>query len=138
MSAPATAMPDRRSDASRRSELRAGTDPPLLDEATIGEIHDSLTAEMRAQLIDVFEEQCRACVSDVAEAVRRGDRAGLRRVAHLLKGSSASLGASALRHCCEGLERSCRSEDAPVTATQVEELAAAATAAGEALRSQLA
>jgi HPt (histidine-containing phosphotransfer) domain-containing protein len=137
MSEPGTAMPDRRSGEGERLDGRAGADAPLLEEETIRQIQDSLPAEMRAQLIDVFEEQCQRCVTDLAEAVRRGDRGEVRRVTHLLKGSSASLGASALGRACEDLERSCRSEDAAVTTSQVDELSAAAAAASEALRSQL-
>jgi HPt (histidine-containing phosphotransfer) domain-containing protein len=110
---------------------------PLLDRATISQLRDTLTSEMREQLLDIFDAQREKCVADLVAAVRRGDRMEIRRIAHMLKGSSASLGASALRSSCEALERVCRPGDAEVPQSQVEELRVAAAAVSDALRQHL-
>jgi HPt (histidine-containing phosphotransfer) domain-containing protein len=110
---------------------------PLLDRTTIRQLRDTLTSEMREQLLDIFDAQREKCVADLVGAVGRGDRMEIRRVAHMLKGSSASLGASALRSSCEALERGCRRGDAEVTQSQVQELRVAAAAVSDALRQQL-
>jgi hypothetical protein len=118
-------------------EVSPAPPEPLLDRATIGQLREALTSEMRGQLVDIFDVQREKCVADLVEAVRRGDRMEIRRVAHMLKGSSASLGASALRGSCEALERGSRRGDAEVTQSQVEELGVAAAAVSDALRQQL-
>jgi HPt (histidine-containing phosphotransfer) domain-containing protein len=110
---------------------------PLLDQTTIRQLRDTLTSEMRGQLVEIFDVQREKCVADLVKAVRSGDRMEIRRVAHMLKGSGASLGASALRSSCEALERGCRREGAEVTQSQVEELRVAAVAVSDALRQQL-
>jgi HPt (histidine-containing phosphotransfer) domain-containing protein len=110
---------------------------PLLDQTTIRQLRDTLTSEMRGQLVDMFDVQREKCVADLVQAVGSGDRLEIRRVAHMLKGSGASLGASALRSSCEALERGCRRGDAEVTQSQVEELRMAAVAVSDALRQQL-
>ncbi len=110
---------------------------PLLDRATIGQLRDALTAEMRGRLLDIFDAQREKCVAELADGVRRGDRMEIRRVAHLLKGSAASLGASALCSSCEALERGCRRGDGEVTPSQVEELRVTAAAVSGAVREQL-
>jgi HPt (histidine-containing phosphotransfer) domain-containing protein len=110
---------------------------PVLDQATIRQLRDTLTPDMRGELVDVFDAQRAKCVSELARAVRCGDRGEIRRVAHLLEGSSASLGAMALRAACEALERVSRSGDADVAQSQVEELSVLAAAASRALREQL-
>jgi HPt (histidine-containing phosphotransfer) domain-containing protein len=114
------------------------TEPePLLDRATIRQLRDTLTPDMRRQLVDIFDAQRQTCTAELVEAVRRHDRMEIRRVAHMLKGSSASLGASALRSSCEALERVCRRGDAEVTRSQVEELRSAAAAVSDALCQRL-
>ncbi len=110
----------------------------VLDQATIVQLQDTLRPEMRRQLIDTFEEQLDQCVDDIAIAVERGDRGEVRRVAHLLKGSSASLGANRLRLCCRRLEHTGRQADANVNEEQIAELRALAAEGRKALREQLA
>jgi two-component system sensor histidine kinase/response regulator len=109
----------------------------VLDQATIQQLKETLTAEMRTELLDTFDEQQVQCVADIAAAVTRDDRDEVRRVAHLLKGSSASLGAMRLRRCSERLEHVGRSQDADVTDAQVTQLRDTANEASRALRQQL-
>jgi signal transduction histidine kinase/CheY-like chemotaxis protein/HPt (histidine-containing phosphotransfer) domain-containing protein len=110
----------------------------VLDQATIGQLRETLAPEMREQLVTTFEAQEKQCVADLAAAVARDDRDEVRRVAHLLKGSSSSLGAMRLRYCSERMERVGRSQDAGVSQEQIEQLRAAASEASRALRKQLA
>jgi two-component system, sensor histidine kinase and response regulator len=109
----------------------------VLDQATIEQLKETLTPEMRTELLDTFDEQQVQCVADIAAAVKRDDRDEVRRVAHLLKGSSASLGAMKLRHCSERLEHVGRSQDADVSDAQVAQLRDTANEASRALRQQL-
>jgi two-component system sensor histidine kinase/response regulator len=109
----------------------------VLDQATILQLRDTLAPEMREQLIDSFEQQQRKCLDDIVEALGREDGEELRRLAHLLKGSSATLGAMRLRQCCERLEHVGRIQDAAVGDAQIVRLRAAAAEASKALRTQL-
>ena len=109
----------------------------VLDQATIQQLRETLTPEMRTELLDTFDEQQVQCVADIAAAVKRDDRDEVRRVAHLLKGSGASLGATRLRDCSERLEHVGRSQDADVSDAQVTQLRDTANEASRALRRQL-
>jgi PAS domain S-box-containing protein len=109
----------------------------VLDQPTIMRLRDTLTPKTCRQLLDIFDEQQQRCVLDIAGAVQRGDREEVRRVAHLLKGSSASLGATSLRVCCERLEHLDASQVLDVTESQLVELRSVAAEANHALRTQL-
>jgi HPt (histidine-containing phosphotransfer) domain-containing protein len=77
---------------------------------------------------------------DLSEAnvqLENANRAKDRRVAHLLKRSSATIGATRLSMCCERLERLSAGEGPGVGQEQLEELNAAASHAHPALREQL-
>ena len=113
-------------------------DEDVLDQAIVGQLRDALPAETRLELIDTFEGQHRKCLTEIAAAVGRDDRDEVRRTAHLLKGSSASLGAMRLRSQCERLEHIGRAGDQRVSETQLEQVRVAAAEAGAALRQQLA
>jgi len=118
----------------------SASEPPaeVLDQAIILQLRETLSREMRRQLIETFEEQQARCLADIVTAVERDDRSEIRSAAHLLKGSSASLGATRLRLCCERLEHVGRSQDARVGDAQITELRVAAAEAGRALGEQLA
>jgi len=133
--------------AARTSETAGGEQADLgsgsgeflevLHQSIIVELRETLAPMMRRQLMDEFDEQREKCLIDIRRAVHSGDRGGLRTAAHLLKGSSASLGINRLRLCCQRLEQSAADEDAEVGEEQLEELAVIAAEAGEALRLEL-
>jgi HPt (histidine-containing phosphotransfer) domain-containing protein len=129
----------RRSDNERgpKQEILAKTLEAVLDPGTIRQLRETLMPDMRRQLVDIFDVQREKCLSELAEAARCGDRAEIRRGAHMLEGSSASLGAVGLRTACEAIESMCRSGDAEVTQAQVAELRVLASDVGHALRQQL-
>ena len=77
---------------------------------------------MRGRLLETFDEQLESCVDGIADAVQRGDGDERRRLAHLLKGSSATIGATRLSATCERLERAGRATDPEVGDEQVAEL----------------
>jgi PAS domain S-box-containing protein len=130
--APATGATDGGTDALDALDEGAG----VLDEVTIMRIRDTLTAEKCAALVAAFEVQQEQCVSDIGAAFARGDRGEVRRVAHKLKGSSATLGALRLRACCERLELGDEG-DGILAHAQIGELRDAATRASSALRRRL-
>ena len=132
------------------AELRTGAEgissrdvtPPraqqgVLDHATVTRLRDTLTPKSCQELLDIFDEQRQRCVMDIADAVGRGDREEVKRVAHLLKGSSASLGATSLGMCCERLELIDATQTPDVTELQLVELRSVAAEANDALRAQL-
>jgi two-component system, sensor histidine kinase and response regulator len=128
---------DVRSGAS--PELEAGTvdGGEMFDEAVVGELREALTEEARESLIQVFEASLPKYVAELEDAIRRGDASGRRRAAHLLKGGSASLGASRLARSCQRFEHSGNGGEATIGMEQLAELRAAATLTGAALRRQL-
>jgi HPt (histidine-containing phosphotransfer) domain-containing protein len=77
---------------------------PALDWNMIERLRASLAAEMRAELVETFLVQVRACAAELSAAIRGGDVAECRRIAHGLKGSSATVGASRLQLLCARLE----------------------------------
>jgi signal transduction histidine kinase/CheY-like chemotaxis protein/HPt (histidine-containing phosphotransfer) domain-containing protein len=108
----------------------------VLDLAALAQIRARLTPEKCETLIKSFDEQQERCVAEIGGASERGDRIEVRRVAHKLKGSSASLGAIRLGACCQKLELD-QHDDVPLSASQLTELRGAATQAAEALRYEL-
>jgi CheY-like chemotaxis protein len=78
----------------------------VLDEAAIAQLRDCLTSAMRSSLISSFEESLPKCVERLRGAIERCDHSEIRSVAHLLKGTSATLGARQLGTVCRRLESS--------------------------------
>ncbi len=115
----------------------SGVEGGALDHVTVTRLRDTLTLQSCHELVDVFDEQRKRCLIDIADAVERGDREEVKRVAHLLKGSSASLGATTLQLCCERLELLDVTQAPDVTELQLVELRGAAAEANDALRAQL-
>jgi len=109
----------------------------VLDRGTLLELKATLTIEAQERLIETFEASLPESVADIEAAVRRNDRTGLRRTAHLLRGSSATLGATRLRLSAQQLEQSGRGEDTDVTEEQLARLRATVSEARDALHEQL-
>jgi PAS domain S-box-containing protein len=114
-----------------------GLDEDVFDQAVISELKDTLPSEMRRVLLEKFEQSLSKNLEDIASAARSRDRIELRRLAHLLKGSSASLGASRLSRGFLALEQLSGERDKPVGQEQLDELKATASATGPALRRRL-
>jgi two-component system, sensor histidine kinase and response regulator len=109
----------------------------LFDETVVRELHEELTTEMRGRLVQVFEDSLTRCVVTIEDAVRDGDTRERRRAAHLLRGSSASVGARRLAVSCQHLEQSSRDQDPAVNGDQLAELRATAELTRAAIANQL-
>jgi PAS domain S-box-containing protein len=109
----------------------------VLDESTIAQLKGTLSGSLRGRLLETFTTQVDSCVKEIAQAVRRGDGGERRRLAHLLKGSSATIGARRLSAACERLERTGRIGDPEVGEEQLAELRALVAEAREELEQHL-
>lgn len=114
-----------------------GNGDTALDHSTIMQLKDTLNGEMRGRLLETFESQVDSCVEEIAVAMRRGDDDERRRLAHLLKGSSATIGAKRLREVCQRLERTGRSQDPILGEGELAQLRANADEARRELKQQL-
>ncbi len=124
-----------RSEA-ERADAAAEEAGEILAPRTIEQLRETLTIEMRARLIGKFDESLPKSVSEIEQAVQTGDTIWLRRAAHMLKGASATLGASRLKRVCARLERT-RVGDERIGEAELEELRAATAQASEALHAEL-
>jgi two-component system, sensor histidine kinase and response regulator len=125
------------SDGLSKLEPVAGDAGEVFDEAVVRELREELTVEMRESLIRTFEASLPRCMAEIEDAIRRGDTSERRRAAHLLKGSSGSVGATRLALSCQRLEQSSRDQDPAIKLEQLAELHAAATSTRVALRDRL-
>jgi len=112
-------------------------DEGLVDQDTIDQLKDTLTPEMLEQLLRTFEQSLPRRLADIATAARSGDQPELRRLAHVLKGSSATIGAARLSAAAHELEQLGGEPDTTVGQEQLEALEATATASCPALRGHL-
>jgi PAS domain S-box-containing protein len=129
---------DERGERSAEESVRpAANGPSVLDAGTLAQLKETLNEAMRGRLLETFSAQLESCVEEIATAVQRGDADERRRIAHLLKGSSATIGATRLSVACERLERSGRASDPDVGEEQVAELRALALQARRELEQQL-
>ncbi len=108
-----------------------------VDRTTISQLKDTLTSDMRRALLQTFEESLSKCLADIASAAGREDRVELKRLAHLLKGSCAAVGAARLSLSAQALEDLSTEPGATVGQEQLDELNTAAVESCPALRKQL-
>ncbi|MGH8309487.1 MAG: Hpt domain-containing protein, partial [Steroidobacteraceae bacterium] len=98
-----------------RSPTRSGatttTETAVIDarrfrEVTMGD------AELARGLVGTFIDSGRRALADVESGITKGDAALVRRAAHTLKGTSANMGADALRAAAAELERAAETQPA--------------------------
>lgn len=94
---------------------------PLVDPSALAEICDGDT-EMRRDLIDMFANQCDECLQRMASAIAAPDGEGLHEQAHLLKGSSGSMGALRMAELCASLCEAGRTRELSSAPRLLEEL----------------
>lgn len=68
------------------------------------------------RIVETYLRETPPVVEDLGEALGRGDHAGAARLAHRLKGSCQSIGASRLALRCDALEETCSAELSPPAA----------------------
>ena len=89
---------------------RAGAGASSLDAVDMAvlkgfeEVQDEGEPDLIVELIDLYLEDAPRKMASMQEAVAGADEVSLRRAAHSLKGSSASLGAFGVAALCEELE----------------------------------
>jgi two-component system sensor histidine kinase/response regulator len=109
----------------------------VLDAVAIRQLRDTLTLAERENLMQAFDASLVKCVADIASAFERRDHLELRRVAHLLNGSSATLGAVRLSVACRRLAHTGRQHDPAIEQENIDFLHSAAAEAGRALHERL-
>jgi len=75
------------------------------------DLGDESGAIFLAKLYEVFSGDARATLGQMRDLARCGDRAQLVRVAHRLKGSSSSIGATGFSRGCLEIERRARLQE---------------------------
>ncbi|MCR4408183.1 MAG: Hpt domain-containing protein, partial [Anaerolineae bacterium] len=95
---------DGRTDsASLAPDAVARSTTAAIDPVELGRFRE-IMGEAGTELITLFLEETHDLLAKLREAVVQGDAERLRRVAHTLKGSSATLGAMTLSDLCKELE----------------------------------
>jgi HPt (histidine-containing phosphotransfer) domain-containing protein len=103
----------------------------VLDAAMIAQLRGDFDASMREQLVDAFRAQLHSSVPQLQAAIEGGDETECRRLAHALRGSSATMGASRLARHCERLESLSLSAERAAETAQLREIAEEALGAVE-------
>ena len=85
--------------------------------ATLLQLEREGDADLLRDVISLFREDTLARLQQLRDAVGQGDAAGLRRQAHIIKGSATQLGADLMAALCQELEqRSLRGETSALPA----------------------
>ncbi len=111
-------------------------DGEILDHATIEQLMSTLRVDMRVRLLAAFDDSLPDRLADIDRAARERDQDGLRRTAHLLKGSSLTLGARRLGEHCQQLEHAQPGGQAEIDA-RLRDLHSVAAEAQHSLRESL-
>ncbi len=106
----------------------------LLDDEVMARMRQDFAPEQREQLLAMFEEQLAARLPELNAAGARRDSEELRRLLHLLKGGSVTIGARAFSEACRELEGQAGDGQAPAEISRLRELAQETIAA---LRAEL-
>src|SRR5713226_3057661 len=93
----------------------------MLDAGTIAELR-SESEELFVELIGIFGRETPAQLAALETSLRIGDRSAAERAAHTLRGSAATLGATAMRDHAAAAESAARADDLGTVAGMVEAL----------------
>ena len=75
-----------------------------LDPEVLANLRDLGDAELLAELAGMFFDDASSRLEELREAIEAGDAAGVKRVAHTLKGSSGNMGAARMSAICSELQ----------------------------------
>ncbi len=81
---------------------------PSLDEVMLQQLRAVFEPTELRDLFDVFLESAPGIISDMRQAIAGGDADSLRRHAHKLKGSSRTIGCTAMGELCFAVEGQAR------------------------------
>ncbi len=96
--------------ASRHNASAAAT-TGALDQSVFGEARDALGSGFE-EIVDVFVEDMPLYLEKLVRAIEQSDSTTVAQVAHTVKGSASTLGATKLAHHCRELEYAAHSNDA--------------------------
>lgn len=96
--------------------------PLIIDESRFQVIAQLGDATVVGQLIDMFFQDAPKHLEGARQAVTQSNTEDLRRVAHTLKGSSRTLGLSALGDSCERIEHASKRGDLASCSDEVDAL----------------
>jgi len=116
------------------------TDPTLLDALALERLRELDPDGSRgvvARVFETYQKSLQRQLGAAASARDRGDAAAVADIAHMLKSSSASVGALVFAACCVDLERAIRSGAAVDLAAEVENLLTEGERALQAVRAML-
>jgi HPt (histidine-containing phosphotransfer) domain-containing protein len=99
---------------------------PVIDDAAFAQTLEMVGGDLEfvGQLVDEYRVDGAGRVADMRTALAAGASEDLRRAAHTLKGSSASLGANALAAACREVEVAARESRFDGLAPKVDAIAA--------------
>ncbi len=98
---PAAATPTPETKGQDKMPRTNAPNRPLLDTRRISTMMEDFGAEGFAEILTVFYEETAQALSRLGEAVAAHNREEVEKLLHLLKGSAANLGFSALAQACE-------------------------------------
>ena len=100
-----------KSDVRERVVRDAGSDHELWEALDLEELLDRCAGQrdVATRVLGMFRDQSRTQFDQIEAAWRSADLAELRRISHMLKGSSANVAARAVRGATEALERAASS-----------------------------
>ena len=122
----------------REPEDTEDTESGTLDGEVLAQLREDLGGPAPVeQIVGLFLEKTPPILAELRDAVTRGDLDAVRRSAHTIKGTSATLGARALSEKCKRLEEQARTGEVADAAASLTEIEHAWGAAEAALRAEI-
>ena len=122
----------------RAREERRKPEPETLDDVVLAQLREDLGGSAPVnQIIALFLQKAPTILAELRDAVTRGDLDAIRRSAHTIKGTGATLGARALSERCKQLEEQAQGGEVPDAAAYLSRIEEAYRAAEVALRAEI-
>ena len=111
----------------------------LIDEAVLAQLLETVGGDRTflAELVEAYLADSPGLVEEMRTSLARGDRTALRRAAHTLKSTSASLGATAFADACRGIEHAAEAGESDALAAAIEAAATDYEGVAAALRARI-
>jgi HPt (histidine-containing phosphotransfer) domain-containing protein len=108
-------------EAGRHTQTQATTEVPLHDVLNVNELLRRLDndLELAAELTEIFLEDTPGQIARLTDALDNDDATTAERLAHSIKGASASVGAEQLRDVGLAMEKACREGDLRAAAARL-------------------
>lgn len=96
----------------------------IIDMPTYNQLKELMGVEFIAELVDTYNNETKALIEQLGQALVSGEAASFRRCAHSIKSSSASLGALVFSQQAHELELMGKANDLSGAGQKLEQLAA--------------